>query len=141
MALTEKGLVKEITVHNDWVLCEVPKVQDKVEGTSLNLDLPPELIAKNEQELSSRWLYKVVGVGHLCTNVKIGDKIFMPSAVLQYVDPKSKELVFCQEGSVMGSIQKEPFDLPHPLPVHYSMSKGEALQAAKGKNLTDMDEG
>lgn len=139
-ALTEKGLVQCLTVHNDWVLCEVPKPETKVAGTTLDLQLPADIIEANKNELSSRWLYTVVGVGHTCTNVKVGDKIFIPMAVMNYVDPQSKELIFIKEGDIMGSIQKEPFELTNPLPAMKLFTKEEAINAAKGKNLLDLYE-
>lgn len=137
-ALTEKGLIKEIKVHGDWILCEVPKVQTKVEGTTLDLELPKDIIAQKENELSSRWLYKVIGVGHLCTNVRVGDKVFIPHAALNFVDPMSKELVFLKEQDVMGSIQAEEFDLPIPISGLKLFTKEEAIEAAKGKSFLEI---
>lgn len=140
-ALTEKGLVNCLTVHNDWVLCEVPKPQTKVEGTTLDLHLPAEMVEAKKNELSSRWLYTVIGVGHTCTNVRVGCRVFIPMGVLQYVDPQSKELVFCKEGDIMGSIQKEPFELTNPLPAMRLFTKEEAINAVKGNNYLELHEG
>lgn len=140
-ALTEAGLVKSLTVHNDWVLCEVPKPQTKVEGTTLDLHLPAEMVEAKKNELSSRWLYTVVGVGHTCTNVRVGDRIFIPMAVMNYVDPQSKELIFIKEGDIMGSIQKESFELSNPLPAMRLFTEEEAINAAKGNNYLKLHEG
>lgn len=137
---TTKALIERIKVRGDLIILEVPKLGKTEKFGSLELHKTEEQIARENNEFSSRnRLYKVIAVGHLVSDFRVGDECFiMPHALTAFLDGNERDLIYCRESDIVGSLQKEPFDFSIPLPIVYQVNEKEALGIAQGKSYLEI---